>query len=74
MTLVIAVYQLKKNTVEGILKSSDTNSEKSYCNVYLYDFQWDALDRLADKKGKSRNQILREILQEHFHEAETREQ
>lgn len=63
------VYTLKKNTTESLFEDSG-RTEKSDYNVYLYDSQWEALDHLADKTGKSRNQVLREILKEHFQNIE----
>ena len=42
--------------------SSDEETSKSKSSLYLYDYQFDFLDMVAEKQSKSRNQVVREIL------------
>lgn len=59
-------YQLRKNTVEGLLNSNGRSEEKESNNVYLKESHWKGLDKEAEKRGISRNQLLRNILDEYF--------
>jgi len=57
------MYQLQKNR-EVFYKKSVGEEEKSDHNVYLKDSHWSFLDHLADSHDISRNQALRNILDE----------
>lgn len=61
------VYTLRKNTTEGLLNSSG-RTEKEDHNVYLFVSQWEELDRIAEERDISRNELLRQILKEHLQE------
>lgn len=58
-------YRLKENTTDGIFEDSGRNEKEDH-NINLFSWQFEALDNLAEERGVSRNQILREILQEHL--------
>ena len=60
---VLTVYQLQKDR-EVFYKKSVGEEEKSDHNVYLKNSHWTFLDSLADSHGISRNQALRNILDE----------
>lgn len=63
----LMVYTLRKNTTEGLLNSSG-RTEKEDHNVYLFVSQWEELDRIAEERDISRNELLRQILKEHLQE------
>ncbi|MFB6182493.1 MAG: ribbon-helix-helix protein, CopG family [Candidatus Nanohaloarchaea archaeon] len=42
--------------------------EKEDHNVYLFSWQFQALDRIAEERGVSRNQVLRDILSRELEE------
>lgn len=58
------MYQLKQNTTNSFLTDSvkDQEEEKIGKNLYLKKSHFSFLDRLAEEKGVSRNQALRDIL------------
>jgi hypothetical protein len=56
------MYQLKKNTTNGLLNNSVEREEKRGHNVYLKASHWDFLDAEAERINDSRNQALRNIL------------
>lgn len=58
------MYQLKKNTTDSFLSNSVQEEEKSGRNIYLKNSQWKALDRLSEVRDVSRNQIIRDLLDE----------
>jgi len=55
------MYQLRNNS-ELFYKKEVGEESKSDHNVYLKDSHWSFLDTLADSHGISRNQALRNIL------------
>jgi len=61
---VLIVYQLKTNCTDSFLTSSvqDQEEEKIGKNLYLKKSHFDFLDHLAEQKDVSRNQALRDIL------------
>lgn len=62
---VIPIYELQRNQKNLLNKYSGTDlasQEKVQKGVNLLEGHWDLLDELAEKRGKSRNQILRDIL------------
>ena len=65
---VNAVYELRTKSDNLLEKYSGTKQgeEKHQKGVYLLNWQWNFLDELAEQKGKSRNQVLRDILQAHL--------
>lgn len=63
------MYKLRRNTTEPLFEGSG-RTEKEDHNVYLFVSQWDALDQLAEVENKSRNQVLREILNDYFSRGE----
>lgn len=68
------VYQLKtkKNSSNFLKNSNDTKKEeKSDSNLYLKNSHWRFLDRLAEEKGVSRNQVAREIMDSVMKESDT---
>jgi len=67
------VYKLKKNTTKSFLSSSGESEEKSDHNVYLKISHWNFLDSLAENQGKSRNQVLRDILDREIKESNLQE-
>lgn len=58
-------YRLKQNTTDSIFEDSG-RTEKEDHNVNLFSWQFEALDKLAEEKGVSRNEILRRILSSHL--------
>jgi metal-responsive CopG/Arc/MetJ family transcriptional regulator len=59
------MYKLRKGVKNGIGTKKDT-SQKLQKGVNLYEYQWSFLDQLADQSGKSRNQVLRDLLEDYF--------
>lgn len=61
------MYELKKNQENLLDKYTGTSEEeKLQKGVNLLESQWELLDKLAEDKGKSRNQVLRDILESFF--------
>ncbi|MFB6159211.1 MAG: hypothetical protein ABEJ95_06175 [Candidatus Nanohalobium sp.] len=57
------MYQLGSSSGKNLFKDSGTSKqEKTAHNVYLAESHWSALDREAEKRGISRNAVLRNIL------------
>lgn len=62
------MYELRKNKQNLIDKFDGTdsrNENKLQKGVNLLESQWKLLDELAEKRNKSRNQVLRDILKEY---------
>jgi metal-responsive CopG/Arc/MetJ family transcriptional regulator len=55
------MYKLRKATKNGFGTKTES-SEKRQKGVYLSKRHWKFLDNLAEKSGKSRNQVLRDII------------
>jgi hypothetical protein len=62
------VYELRTKRDNLLEKYSGTkrSSSKQQKGVYLLDKQWKFLDELAEEEGKSRNQVLRDILNKYL--------
>ena len=62
------MYELKTNRDNLLEKYSGTKKpeNKRQKGIYLQNWQWKALDKLAEDKGKSRNQVLRDLLEIYF--------
>ena len=60
----VPMYQLRENTTSSFLFDSvqDQEEEKIGKNLYLKKSHFDFLDHLAEQKDVSRNQALRDIL------------
>ena len=60
----VPMYKLKTNCTDSFLFSSvqDQDEEKIGKNLYLKKSHFDFLDHLAEQKDVSRNQALRDIL------------
>lgn len=56
-------YKLRKNTTKGLFEDSGiSEGKKEDHNVYLLISQWNELDKLAEETGKSRNQVIRDLI------------
>lgn len=64
--MAMKMYSLKKNTTEGLFDNSGRNEEKEDHNVNLKEYQWTKLDEIAEANDISRNQLLRDIIDQYF--------
>ena len=57
------VYRLKQRLSNPVNKgfSSDAEEKRRSC-IYLYNYQLDLLDAIAEAENKSRNKVVREIV------------
>ena len=63
------VYRLKQRLSNPVNKgfSSDAEEKRRSC-IYLYNYQLDLLDAIAEVENKSRNEIVREIVDDSLEE------
>lgn len=59
------MHRLRHNLSEPLNKgfSSDAEEKRRSC-IYLYNYQLDLLDAIAEEEDESRNQIVREMIDE----------
>jgi metal-responsive CopG/Arc/MetJ family transcriptional regulator len=65
------VYELKNDNADSFLNSEGENEgkeSKESQNCYLLSRMFQTIDRRAEERGNSRNQVLRDILRDEFQE------
>jgi hypothetical protein len=58
------MYSLRKGNKNGLIDEEEIEYEDH--NINLKDYQWDQLDEIAEEKDESRNQVVRNIVDQYF--------